>query len=340
MKFLEISKYGNSAEDYLISVVILVVSVFASRWAYLILRKTLCEWVFGLQNVFDKENLYRFANLSTYLIPVAGFFYAQNRLSFSEEVSTWLDLTPLLLGQIIFLLILANVLGPVAEVVSIRTMKEVERRDQKYLQAQKQVIEKIKRHIRGLTGGLLLFIPALTIATNVTFVPIVIWVAPPIFVLIVLLLCLKIILGMKRQFKKNATVKVSHETPAAPEASVIVEDPDLELKESIVTFFLDIYKHRLRALKDDPAEIRLVDAQSFAPNYIYELRVMKGGDWHTRRMTIGPIGEETGSRSKCFYVIYDYHIVIKIPPNPINDLNKYTEILKKERGIVKQLSMR
>jgi hypothetical protein len=339
MDFLEMSKYGNSAEDYLISVVILVVSVFASRWAYSILRKIVCEWVFGLQNALDKENLYRLANLGTYLIPVAGFFYAQNRLSFSEEVSTWLDLSPLLLGQIIFLLILANVLGPVAEVVSIRTMKEVERRDQKYLQAQKQAIEKIKKHVRGLTGVLLLLVPALTIATSVTFIPIVIWVAPPLLVLIALLLCLRIIQVMKRQFKRSETVKISHETPASPEASVIVEDPDLELKEGIVTFFLDIYKHRLRALKGDPAEIRLVDAQSFAPNYIYELRVMKGGDWHTRRMTIGPIGEETGSRSKCFYVIYDYHIVIKIPPSPINDLNKYTEILKKERSIVKQLSM-
>ncbi len=340
MDFLEISKYGNSAEDYLISVVVLVVSVFASRWAYSILRKTVCEWVFELQNALDKENLYRLSNLATYLIAVAGFFYAQNRLNFSEEVSTWLDLTPLLLGQIIFLLILANILGPVAEVVSIRSMKEVERRDQKYLQAQKQAIERIKKHIRGLTGVLLLLIPALTIATSVTFVPIVIWGVIPIFALIALLLCFRIILVMKRQFKRSETVKVSHETPTAPEASVMVEDPDLELKESIVKFFLDIYRHRLRALKGDPAEIRLVDAQSFAPNYIYELRVMKGGDWHTRRMTIGPIGEETGSRSKCFYVIYDYHIVIKIPPTPINDLNKYTDILKKERTIVRQLAMR
>jgi hypothetical protein len=339
MDFLAISKYGNSAEDYLISMVILVVSVFASRWAYSILRKTACEWVFGLQNTLDKESLYRLANLGTYLIAVTGFFYAQNRLSFSQEVSTWLDVTPLVLGQVIFLLILANVLGPVAEVVSIRSMKEVERRGQKYLQAQNQAIERIKKHIRGLTGVLLLLIPVLTIAANVTFVPIVIWVAPPIFALIALLLCFRIILVMKRQFERSETVKVNHETPAAPEASVVVNDSDLELKESIVKFFLDIYKHRLRALKGDPAEIRLVDAQSFAPNYIYELRVMKGGDWHTRRMTIGPIGEETGSRSKCFYVIYDYHIVIKIPPNPINDLNKYTEILKKERGIVKQLSM-
>lgn len=339
MDFLEISKYGNSAEDYLISVVVLVVSVFASRWAYSILRKTFCEWVFEVQNALDKENLYRLSNLATYLIAVAGFFYAQNRLNFSEEVSTWLDLTPLLLGQIIFLLILANILGPVAEVVSIRSMKEVERRDQKYLQAQKQAIERIKRHIRGLTGLLLLLIPSLTIATSVTFVPIVIWGVIPLFVLIALLFCFRIILAMKRQFKRSETVEVSHETPAAPEASVIVEDPDLELKDSIVKFFLDIYRHRLRALKGDPAEIRLVDAQSFAPNYIYELRVMKSGDWYTRRMTIGPIGEETGSRSKCFYVIYDYHIVIKIPPTPINDLNKYTEILKKERTIVRQLAM-
>ena len=340
MDFLEISKYGNSAEDYLISVVILVVSVFASRWAYSISRKTVCEWVFELQNALDKENLYRLSNLATYLIAVAGFFYAQNRLNFSEEVSTWLDLTPLLLGQIIFLLILANILGPVSEVISIRSMKEVERRDQKYLQAQKQTIVRIKRYIRVLTGVLLLLIPALTIATSVTFVPIVVWGVIPIFVLIALLLCFRIILVMKRQFKRSETVKVSHETPTAPEASVTVEDPDLKLKESIVKFFLDIYRHRLRALKGDPAEIRLVDAQSFAPNYIYELRVMKGGDWHTRRMTIGPIGEETGSRSKCFYVIYDYHIVIKIPPTPINDLNKYTEILKKERTIVRQLAMR
>jgi serine/threonine protein kinase len=119
-----------------------------------------------------------------------------------------------------------------------------------------------------------------------------------------------------------------------------LEDPDLELKETIVRFFLDIYKHSLRALKDSPAEIRLLDSSSFAPNYIYELRVMQDGDWQSRRMTIGPIGEATGSRSKCFYVIYDHHLVIKIPPTPINDLTEYMNILKNERRIVKRLSMR
>jgi hypothetical protein len=143
-------------------------------------------------------------------------------------------------------------------------MKKVERRDREYLQAQKQAIERIKKHIKGLTGGLLLLIPALTIATSVTFVPIVVWVVPPLFVLIALLLCFRIILVMKEQFKRSETVRVSHETPPAPEASVIIEDPDLELKESIVKFFLDIYKHRLRALKGDPAEIRLSGGNSFS----------------------------------------------------------------------------
>ena len=46
------------------------------------------------------------------------------------------------------------------------------------------------------------------------------------------------------------------------------KDFNLKLKQNIVKFFQDIYKHRLRALKGDPAESRLMDAQSFALNYI------------------------------------------------------------------------
>ena len=40
-------------------------------------------------------------------------------------------------------------------------------------------------------------------------------------------------------------------------------------------------------------------------------------DWAKRRMTIGPLGEESGSKSKCYYVIYDIHMVVKIPVRPI-----------------------
>jgi serine/threonine protein kinase len=342
MDFLYITKYGNTAEAYLISIAILVTSLFVWRWTYAILRRTFCEWVFNIQNVFDKESLYKLTNLITLLIPIAAFHFAKGRLFFEKELSTWLNSAALVLGQIVFLLILANTLEPLAEVILIRSVRDVRRRDQKYLQTQKRSTDKIKKHIRVLMRVLLLFIPGLTIASTVTSVPIGIWVAPLGILLFELAICLRIVLTTKRSFKSGQNVddKTVSETPLSPEVSRPLHDPDLDLKETIVRFFLDIYKHRVRALKDSPAEIQLVDSLSFAPNYIYELRVMKDGDWQSRRMTIGPIGENTGSRSKCFYVIYDYHLVIKIPPIPINDLTKYMDMLKKERRIAKRLSMK
>ena len=342
MDFLYITKYGNTAEAYLISIAIFVTSLFVWRWTYTILRRTFCEWAFNIQNLFDKQSLYRLTNLVTLLIPVVACYFAKTRLFVEKEISTWLDISALVLGQIVFLLILANILEPLAEVILIKSVRDVRRRDQKYLQTQKQSIDKIKKHTKTLTRALLLFIPGLTIASHVTAVPIVIWVAPLGILLLELSFCLRIVRRTKLTFKSGQHLddKIVSETLFSPEVSRPLHDPDLERKETIVRFFLDIYKHRVRALKDSPAEIRLVDSLSFAPNYIYELRVMKDGDWQSRRMTIGPIGEDAGSRSKCFYVIYDYHLVIKIPPTPINDLTKYMDILKKERRIVKRLSMK
>ena len=342
MDFLYITKYGNTAEQYLIAIAIFVTSLFVSRWIYTILRRTFCEWVFNIQNAFAKDSLYRLANLTTFLIPILAFYLAKRRLFFTKEISLYLNLTALVSGQILFLLILANLLEPVAEIIVIRSVRDVWRRDQKYLQIQKQSIEKVKTHIKVLTRLLLFLIPGLTVASSITTVPMEIWGVPLAVTIFQLALCLRIIKKTKSTFKKqqDVAVKAASDTSVTPEISKPLDDPELELKETIVQFFLDIYKHSLRVAKDSPAEIRLVDSHSFAPNYIYQLRVMKNGEWQSRRMTIGPIGEDTGSRSKCFYVIYEHHLVIKIPPIPINDLTSYMGILKRERGIVKKLAMK
>jgi serine/threonine protein kinase len=341
MDFLYTTKYGNTLEAYAISIAIFVASLFVWRWTYGILRRTFCEWVFNVQNVFDKQSLYRLTNIFTLLIPIAAFYFAKERLFFERELSAWFTIATLVLGQIVFILMLANILEPIAEVTLIRSVRDVHRRDQKYLQIQKQSIDKTRKHIRLLTLALLLAIPGLTIASNVTSVPMVIWLTPAAIVVIELAICFRIVRTTKHNLRSEKEVdnKTVSETLPSLETSRPFHDRDLELKETIVRFFLDIYKHRLKVLKESPGEIRLVDSLSFAPNYIYELRVMKDGDWQSRRMTIGPIGEESGSRSKCFYVIYDYHLVIKVPPIPINDLTEYMDILKNERRIVKRLSM-
>jgi hypothetical protein len=55
-------------------------------------------------------------------------------------------------------------------------------------------------------------------------------------------------------------------------------------------------------------------------------------------MTIGPIGDEAGSKSKCYYVIYDAHIVVKIPVRPIKAFDEYIRSIKKEGQIVDKLA--
>ncbi|NIV98310.1 hypothetical protein GWN26_03825, partial [Candidatus Saccharibacteria bacterium] len=71
---------------------------------------------------------------------------------------------------------------------------------------------------------------------------------------------------------------------------------------------------------------------------VYELRIKHRGEWMRRRMSIGPLGEEAGSKSKCYYVIYDVHLVVKIPVNPISEFEFYNQSIEKEGQIVEKLA--
>ena len=55
-------------------------------------------------------------------------------------------------------------------------------------------------------------------------------------------------------------------------------------------------------------------------------------------MSIAPLGEESGSKSKCFYVIYDTHMVVKIPPEAIADVDRYIKEIRREVQITSQLA--
>jgi serine/threonine protein kinase len=57
-------------------------------------------------------------------------------------------------------------------------------------------------------------------------------------------------------------------------------------------------------------------------------------------MTVGPIGEDSGSRSTCYYVIYDDHMVVKISPTPLTDFSRYVKSINRDNRIAKKLSPR
>ena len=137
----------------------------------------------------------------------------------------------------------------------------------------------------------------------------------------------------KRSARKNSSNGANDENMAAAK-KVKEELPD---RLDIVKFFLNLYRYQIGAEPDARADFRLLNSKSSGPNHIYELRVKHMEDWIKRRMTIGPLGEDTGSKSKCYYVIYDVHMVVKVPARPVRDFELYIESIKKEVAIVNKL---
>ncbi|MBL0702190.1 MAG: hypothetical protein JJV91_01780, partial [Desulfosarcina sp.] len=119
-----------------------------------------------------------------------------------------------------------------------------------------------------------------------------------------------------------------------------INEQELNEIERIVYYFLKLYKKQLSAPDDAPANFYPADAEQAALNSIFELRVRQNKAWSKRRISIGQIGQESSSKSRCFYVIYDIHMVIKVPPEPIDDFGLYLESIKKEKEIVDILAPR
>jgi serine/threonine protein kinase len=151
---------------------------------------------------------------------------------------------------------------------------------------------------------------------------------------LVIALLIVVVLFVKRGLK-SIRRKPKQTGPAADK---IAEEIAYSGQEQIVQFFLNIFKFQKEMPADGEASFRPVGLPSPDGNTIYELRVKIGDEWTTRRMTIGPIGEESGSRSTCYYAIFDDHIVIKVPPQPVLNFEKYIGSIKRDAKIAEQLA--
>ena len=152
-------------------------------------------------------------------------------------------------------------------------------------------------------------------------------------ILLPLFLFLLILVWLRRLVKpgsKNIHKKKNNDLSQEPKN-------EIPTRLDIVRFFLNLFKYQIGAEPDATAEFVPLMSKTAGPNHIYELRVKHLEDWVKRRMTIGPLGEESGSKSKCYYVIYDVHMVVKIPSRPINDFEEYIDSIKKEVHIVNKL---
>ena len=107
--------------------------------------------------------------------------------------------------------------------------------------------------------------------------------------------------------------------PACVAAPAKQPCPEMPSRADVVRFFLGLYRQQLGFGPETPTDFVLLSSAAAGVNQTYDLRVKSGDEWIRRRMTLGPLGEDSGSKSTCYYVIFDRHLVVKIPPKPIVD---------------------
>ena len=115
-------------------------------------------------------------------------------------------------------------------------------------------------------------------------------------------------------------------------------NPRLAGMADIEHFFLDLFREKSGALPGAPAGIDLIESNGRGTKRVVELKVKHEETWRSRRMTIAAIGENTGSKSQCFYVIYDTHMVVKVPPSPISDFEDYITRVRAGEKIMLKLA--
>ena len=135
-----------------------------------------------------------------------------------------------------------------------------------------------------------------------------------------------------RQYRRKKTAAT-----VAPKEKLFMHLADFSALEIL---FLDLFKMRLGAPASAPAKIEKRPQKHSGPGQVLNLKVLHEDRWAERRMTLAPIGEGTSSKSQCFYVIFDTHMVVKIPPTPITDFEDYIARVQAESQIMERLSPR
>ena len=145
--------------------------------------------------------------------------------------------------------------------------------------------------------------------------------------------------GRAKKRGKNKTALMEASESAASDLPI---DDGLKFNFglNVVKFFLGIFKYQLEAPAAAPSRIASGERDAARGTYTYLLHVKHHGNWHSRRMSISAIGEAASSRSQCYYAIYDTHMVIKIPPKPVTDFNKYLENIRREKQIADKIAPR
>jgi serine/threonine protein kinase len=334
----------NTLEDFFIAAAIVVVSFVIAKYARRSLRRMIEKSRLGLLTVSSKKNLLRLPGFLRILIMAQGGLIAFNQMQFQPdllELAATVEATITIFRDVFLFLGLAITCKAGFDAWATRVPTKAANNVDNHPHPNNPVNSRI-RQARTLINLLLLPLAVVIILPNLDLN------FPKEQILYVAILFLLVIVGVLafiiRSIQKKSSAGDTNEAEQVsldPEifAAMAEEDSDFQMIVDIVNLFLKIVKHQLGAEKDAPCRFTLIKHNTAIAKYLFELEVHLYGNWKKKRITVGRLAADSGSRSKCFYAIYNEYIVIKIPPVPITDPTEYIDSLKFEAAIARQLDM-
>ncbi|MGM0453300.1 MAG: hypothetical protein ACQERN_09075 [Thermodesulfobacteriota bacterium] len=106
----------------------------------------------------------------------------------------------------------------------------------------------------------------------------------------------------------------------------------------LINYFLHLFKIQVvgEGQNAEASQAVVVEEKS-GGDTIYSLTIKTGGQWKSRRMSIRQLGEQVESKSTCYKITYDDLIVVKIPPKPVTDFQRYLNAIFQEHRIAGRL---
>ncbi len=340
MDFLQTIIERNEALNILLATGLFAGSFILAMYVLSFFRNTLCNWVLAKQVFLTKKHLHRLSAIMACFIPVSGFTFALSFLDLPRVLTSFAYTLSLIISQILFLFLLNSIVIPLlknwfdvdfSRLETEGRKEDWRRKKEDYLSKRERLLLTVRMIFIFISGGIILV--DFDIYSNVVLIIVLSVIG------IGIVLCSTLIFQLKGFFKKK---KGGLDLQTSQKVGTTVEkgDPDSELRISIVELFLKIYSYQLSRKSECPAKYSHRETKNLQNRHVYDLQVKVNGNWKSRRMTIGRLGTEVDSRSKCFYVVFDVYLVVKIPPDPITDIKEYIGMLRKETRIASKLNMK
>ncbi len=163
---LNITFLGNTLQNYLISLSIVVLAALFSVVVQHVLRKYLLSWAHNTETELDDAIVRRLLPPLTYLVVLIGIFAAKTPLIFPDTVSLWLNRILLVFVFAISFLILIRLFQEGIEFFAGRIINNLQQKDFPNLEERVINVNRIKKQIREISNLILACLALLTILSH------------------------------------------------------------------------------------------------------------------------------------------------------------------------------